>query len=567
MSFCLPKEQVDKFVKALTSGEINPANLAEMSSLDRRNFLSKFVGEADAFEVNALFESKLLLKNQQRGMINWAEKVIGISPKVKADMLSKIEKLQNVLDPAEKEMFLNDLVNKRLGVEVTAEEAKTLSDFSKSLEEKKAAIPEDSRIRSKERLDYGTEFAKYREYVEQLKLNDEKMSFKDYLKNPGKALTALAGTAKSFAASLDNSFFGRQGIKTLYTNPDIWAKNFAKSWGDMAKALKNEDAMIPIKADIYSRPNALNGLYKNADLAVGLRTEEAFPSSFPEKIPLLGRLFKASEYAYNGAALRMRADIFDRVAAKAERNGIDLNNSAEIKSLGKLVNSMTGRGSVTLTPKQAEVVNATVFSIKFLKSNWDTLTAHITDSSMTPYAKKQAAMNLLKIVGTTAAILGTAKLINPDSVDFDPRSSKFGKIQIGDNKFDITGGMGSIVTLASRIVPTVHNGKFGWWTKSGTSGKFTQLSTGKYGSQTPLDVLYNFGEGKASPIFGALIDILKQEDFDGNKPTPVSIAKGFQPIGLQTFESLKDQSAGDKLMTMILDGLGFGVTTPPQKKK
>lgn len=567
MSFCLPKEQVDKFVKALTDGEINPSNLAEMKSIDRRNFLAKFVGDADAFEVNALFESKLLLKNQQRGMINWAEKVIGISPKVKADMLTKIEKLQNVLDPADKEMFLQDLVNKKLGIEVTADEARALSEFSKRLEEKKASIPESSRIRSQERIEYGVEYAKYREYVEQLKLSDEKMSFSEYLKSPGKSFLKLASNTKSIAAALDNSFFGRQGIKTLYTNPDIWAKNFAKSWGDLAKGLKNEDAMIPIKADIYSRPNALNGRYKDADLAVGLRTEEAFPSSWPERIPILGRLFKASEYAYNGAALRMRADIFDRVAAKAERNGIDLNNSTEIKSLGRLVNSMTGRGSVTLTPKQAEAVNAAVFSVKFLKSNWDTLTAHMTDGSMSPYAKKQAAMNLLKIIGTTAAVLGTAKLIDPDSVDFDPRSSRFGKIKIGDNKFDITGGMGSIVTLASRIVPTVHKGKLGWWTKSGTTGKFTQLSTGKYGSQTPLDVLYNFGEGKASPTFGALIDILKQEDFSGNKPTLESVAKGFLPIPVQTLESIKDQSAGEQVLTMILDALGFGASTPQQKKK
>ncbi len=51
-----------------------------MSSADRHAFFSKIVGEDHAGPVNALFESKLLLKDQQRGLINWAKKRLIVGP-------------------------------------------------------------------------------------------------------------------------------------------------------------------------------------------------------------------------------------------------------------------------------------------------------------------------------------------------------------------------------------------------------------------------------------------------------------------------------------------------------
>jgi len=52
-----------------------------------------------------------------------------------------------------------------------------------------------------------------------------------------------------------------------------------------------------VKADINSRPNALNGNYKKMGLAVG-NVEDQFPSSLPAKIPYAGRVFEASKNAF-----------------------------------------------------------------------------------------------------------------------------------------------------------------------------------------------------------------------------------------------------------------------------
>jgi hypothetical protein len=66
-SFCLIKEKADEFKKALVSGKIDIEKMIDATSSERREIFEKFFGEKDiAKEVNALFESKLLLKNQKK---------------------------------------------------------------------------------------------------------------------------------------------------------------------------------------------------------------------------------------------------------------------------------------------------------------------------------------------------------------------------------------------------------------------------------------------------------------------------------------------------------------------
>jgi len=79
--FCLPSTEVNKFLDALKAGKIDPAKLSEMSSIERREFFKQFMSESSAKQTNALFESKLLLKNQQKGIINWAKSIAKINKK------------------------------------------------------------------------------------------------------------------------------------------------------------------------------------------------------------------------------------------------------------------------------------------------------------------------------------------------------------------------------------------------------------------------------------------------------------------------------------------------------
>ena len=216
-------------------------------------------------------------------------------------------------------------------------------------------------------------------------------------------------------------------------------------------------------------------------------------------------------------------------------------------------------------------MNAAFFSIRFLKSNIDTLVGGSTNLIKYPlkhktmtFAQKRSAQNLLKVVGGIASILTISEMMHPGSVEKDPRSSDFGKIKIGDTRFDVTGGMGTLVVLASRIALTQHNGEWGLWRKSSTSGKWTNLTAGKYGEDNGLDVLITtLFENKLSPLAGVARDGLKGEHFGGEEITPASIAKNLTvPLSITNAEELlKNKNSAPLIRSIILEGVGIGVNT------
>lgn len=544
MSYCLIPSLVEKFKKSLIGGEIDPAKLSNMTSAERHEFFSKIVGEADAKSVNSLFESKLLLKNKELGFINWAKTLTGIKPEVKQDILSKIEKWskKGILNADSEEKFLQDLASTRLGADVTFEEAKAITDLSEKMAEFKGKLNDKGESRQ-----YGLAKASMEKYISDLKLKGKETTVTGAIKD-------VAGAAKGIKATLDNSGLFRQGWKTLWTNPVKWAENSAKSFKYIGKTFKGEDVMLGVKADIYAKKYAIDGTFKKMKLDIG-DMEEAFPSTLPEKIPLFKTLYKASENAYTGFLYGLRADIATKMLDLAKTQGIDIADKAQLESIGKLVNSLTGRGNLGNFEMVGKELNNFFFSPKFLKSNIDFLTAHQLQKGVTPFVRKQAAKNLLKVIAGTGAVLATANALKPGSVDFDPRSTKFGKIKAGDTTFDVTGGMGSIVTLVSRIVTG---------SSKNSTGKVSKLNSG-FGSQNGMDVFWQFWEGKLSPTAGLARDLINQSDFMGNKLTVSGeLLNTFLPMPIATgIELYQNPNAAPFLLSMIADGLGISTNTTP----
>lgn len=559
MNVCLPPAALDSFKQALIKGDINPEQLANMTSDERHALFSKIVGESDAKFVNASFESKLLLKNQQQGFVTWARHLTGVAPEVKRDIISRIQRLDTVLNPTEEKAFLKDLAATRLGVNVTESEAKQVASMAQEVAKGEALKRPDGTFPSEEkRLAYGRAKVDLVDYINQLKHQANKTTVKSVLEHPGKAITAAAGVSKSIKASLDDSAIFRQGWKTMFTNPAIWQKNARQTFIDGVRQFKGKDVLREVAADIESRPNA--DLYKKAKLAVGVQ-EEAYPSQLPEKVPGLGRLFKSSEAMYEGFLHRQRADVFDKYIEIAKKNGVDVADKHQLESIGKLVNALTGRGHLGGLEPAANTVNSIFFAPRNVKANLDTLTAHQFQKGVTPFVRKQAAINLVKIITGTAAILAIANAVKPGSVEKDPRSSDFGKIKIGDTRFDVTGGLGSMLTLAGRFLPTNGPEGKGQYTKSG--GILKKLNNG-YGSTTTTDVLTNYLQGKLSPAASVVNDLMiKHADFNGNKPTLKGEAANlFVPLPVtNASELMHDPKAANPLVGVLADALGISVNT------
>lgn len=555
--FCLNPNLMTEFLKRIQSGDLNPEKLAEMSSEARRKYFSSFLGESNAHEVNTRFEQKMLLKDQQRAMIAWAKETSGIKEKARRDIISRVEKMTEVLNPKTEQAFLEDLAAHKLGVTVTMEEAGKISELAKAAEDARIKA-EDTPAGSPERLAWGREQVKFHNYMNDLKAEATQTTLVEKLKNPVEAVSSAAGVSKSLKATGDNSAIFRQGWKAMMTNPVIWAKNAIESFGNIVKTFGNKPVIDELNADILSRPNY--ELARRAKLAVGT-VEEAFPTSLPEKIPLFGRVYKASEVAFTAFVHKLRMDIFDKQIELARNTGVDVENTAQLESIGKMVNALTGRGHLGSIEPVANVVNNVLFSPRFLKSHIDVLTAHQLQKGVTPFVRRQAALNLLKIIGGTATILTIANKLQPGSVEDDPRSANFGKIKIGATRFDVTGGMGSVVTLASRLI--THS------TKSSTSNRVTKLDSGAFHSMSSWDVLSQFIANKRSPAVSTAYDVYKGKNHDKENMNPLTL-DGFlrvldslyTPMPIKTFQELQSTpDAADTLLSMIFDALGVSTNS------
>lgn len=574
-TFCLPKHTVDKFLEKLKSGEINPEKLMGMTSKERNAFFVPIVGETNAAKVNALFESKLLLKNQQLGIINWAKQLTGISKVTKMDMISKIERMTELLTPETEDAFLNDLVNQRLKIDVTYEEAGKIADLSQRLTAARDAIPEGSPDGSPQRLDYGAALVTFQKYLKGLKLEAKALTPTELMTSPLVIAQKTSGVLKSLKASMDASFALRQGYVTLITNPDIWSENFIKSFEIWKNDLKGVDAqgmdgLDLIKAEVFSRENAVNGNYQKIGLDIGLESEEAFPEAIQTKIPKLGVLYKGSMDAFNGAMLRMRADLADRMIEDAISQGV---TDLDASGLGALANSMTGRGDVKLLESQAKTVNALIFSIRYFKAQLDILSFGLTNPKIrgTP-AAKTAAKNSLKVLGTITGLLLLAKILDPDSVDLDTRSTKFGKIYVpvGNKRvgIDVTAGLRTLIILASRVFPSLHKGKWGVWWKD-SRGRYHNVWDHEYGKPTQIDFLVRFGLGKASPGARTLLNLWERKRWDGEEVTVLGEAWDLiSPISItNAIETLKTTEGENLFIRMILTGLNMMGASAKEDKK
>ena len=587
-SFCLPPKDVENFKMALKTKAINIADLINMDTAKRTEFLRSYAGDL-APEVNHLFEQKLVLKNRLQGIKNWASKVGELgrySPAKKAQIEQMMQEyrdkqFERTFSPKEHESFLNDLADAKLGTHVTKSEAKQIFDLYKTADNFKKNYNAETETWSspKDRLDYGMAQVAANKYVESLKteelsigemakrrVGEFKEDWKDY---PVKAVAKLAKDAIveldknsiAIVASIDDSFIGRQGLKTLQTHPSVWAKAAVKSFTDIYKSLKekhgNEKAKDILHADLVSEPNYINGNYQKAGILASF--EEQYPTSHPARVPYIGRAFKASEVAFTNSALRMRIKTFDMLLDIAKKNGLETNDVL-IKDIGKVVNSATARADIG----KGSVTSLVLWAPRMMMANVNVLTAHGLGTTLkTNFARKQAAVNLMKIVAETGAIAATLNALNPDSVETDPRSSDFLKYRQGDTRIDLTGGSGQYISLLARLM----SGQ----TKNAQTKIIKELTSGKKGDPTRFSVGIDFLINKTTPLVRTGTYLARGRNFEGKKPTALSTATDLTvPIPIRNFYQNfgGDYPENDAIAVVgsVLDLIGVNANTYQPRK-
>lgn len=353
------------------------------------------------------------------------------------------------------------------------------------------------------------------------KLANRKLSF-------GEWLTDLANMPRAFQTSFDMGAPIRQGnfgLKAGYA--DDWANAFIK----MLKAGGSQRYADDI--DRIGKLGARAALYRESGLDLTTLSkfakltarEEQYLSTFAERIPLIGRAVRWSERVHLAFLNQFRMNIFDSVVTGWRSEGRIL-QPKDLKALAQYVNHVTGRGDLKTANKALRGIfgvfgkeikdvkmpttaSAVLYSPRFMLSKVQVHTdLFATDS---PLVRKLIARDLRNYYYTNVQILRLAKMGEQQfgwEVEDDPTSTEWGKIKVGNIRYDIWGPSAPLMRLVARIETGTS--------KSAVSKEIRDISR--------KEVLMRFTRSKASPLLGMTVDLIKGETFIGSEVDLTSAA-------------------------------------------
>jgi len=369
---------------------------------------------------------------------------------------------------------------------------------------------------------------------------------------------------RALMSSFDFSFGLRQGLVTAYRHPIIFAKAFKDQFSMLTeKGFENAMDLVMKNPDFDMAQKA--GLaFTDLGSKMGHR-EENFMSSFAEKIPLLGKGVKISSRAYTGMANKLRMDVFTSLLNDAERIGLNPRTTGDYlgPEIAKLVNNLTGRGSLGKYEKAAPLLNALFFSPRLMMSRLSLLNPVYYYKS-DPFIRREALKSMLAYGSATMTILGLAKASGLD-IGADPRSADFGKIKIGNTRIDIMGGFQQYIRMSAQLLTNTYI--------SSTTGKEYTLGEG-YKPMTFLDIAARQFESKTSPLTSFVIGLARGSNYDGESTrTPKGIGQEvlnrvIPMVGRDLYDLYQEDPY--LLPLGLLNTVGFGVQTygaQPAKEK
>jgi len=325
---------------------------------------------------------------------------------------------------------------------------------------------------------------------------------------------------RAILASYDASAGGRQGIIFSVSHPVASMKAFGRSMR-AAVSLKYADDIERItKTTKFGKLADRFGVHSSpTGFAAKLSAkEEMYMSRIAEQIPGIAQ----SERAFTTFLNQQRREVFALQAQKWIKKGITpKKNSKAFQDYAKFVNHATGRGSLeTLQPGALTALNATFFSPRFQVSRVQVV-GDLISPKTSLLARKVIARDLAEFFATGMGVMAMAKMGGAE-VETDPRSSDFGKIKVGDTRYNYWGAFQPMASLAGRIY----------------SGEIKSTGTGKIKKKERISLgidntVVQFLRTKLSPAAGRGFDILIGETFLGEPVEPTA-----KFLGKTAFESL-----------------------------
>lgn len=334
----------------------------------------------------------------------------------------------------------------------------------------------------------------------------------------------VAGLPRALMATGDLSGGFRQAMPL--------GTRFPKEWAN-ANKLSVEWAASPAKYEKAMREIADNPNYQvvqdlmGVDLTgVGALQDEAFlGAGLAEQIPVAGHAVKAADRAYTGVLTKLRWDVANKIIDDAGGPDQFMKNVENIagdktkdylRAWGEVVNTFTGRGGKKggLLDQHMKTLSTGLFAPRLWAANIQRLNPawYIRLAKTNPQAAKLAVQSQGTFLAMAGTVLGMASLAGAE-VGTDPRSADFGKIKVGNTRYDILGGQQQNIVQAMRQVT-------GQKVNSET-GEVDTLGDG-YGAKTRFDLAIDMLNNKSNPLLGFGIKLMNTtpgDSGDGLKDT------------------------------------------------
>lgn len=389
---------------------------------------------------------------------------------------------------------------------------------------------------------------------------------------------------RAIMASMDLSAVRRQGGLLMMGNPI----RSLRAFGPMLKAMKSDKGYFEVMHEIRSRPNA--PLYQASKLALTdieapalSQLEEQYMSRWANSIPGINH----SQRAYVAFLNRLRADTFDSLAKSLGKSGEV--TSAEADAISNFVNVFTGRGAVGggKAANAVAAMNDLFFAPRYVVSRFQALTGQplAKAAGISPRVTKLIAQEYAKTLtgyGVMYGLIATAGK-SLASVEFDPRSSDFGKIKIGNTRIDPLSGLAQTTTFLGRLaaIPLAKAGLLSGNVKTQKGEIKKTFGDVPYGATTTTDIMTNFLRSKLAPVPGGAVNYLQGKNV-AQEPTPLlgrsdefPYVKGIVPgmlaplSGSDIYDAMKEQGvpAGAALGVLAMFGDGLQTYAPKVSAK
>lgn len=360
----------------------------------------------------------------------------------------------------------------------------------------------------------------------------------------------VADIPRALKTTLDMSATLRQGVMLGLRHPIKFSKSFGESFKSMISNNHFEKLLDEVKLQPEFRVAKDAGLAMSDPRKLFGQREEYFLSNLAEKIPIAGRLVKASNRAYVGMLNTLRYEVFNDLAKSLTVHGEA--SQANLKALADYINTATGRGSLGSFERSAQNLSKLFFAPRYVMSRVKWMNPNWYAKQPAP-VRKEALKTMGTFVGTVSSIVALAKMGGAD-VETDWRSSNFGKMKVGNSYYDLTAGFGLYVRLLGQMLTGV---------KKTQSGKLEEYGSNKPFSEDKSDALLRAFRGKLAPAFASAWNLIDKKNIVGEPVTLKSEAvESVMPLYIgDLIDAVKDRGPEALFQVGLPAFFGVGVTT------